>query len=103
VTVAADETKMLHWARKGAEQGDATCQNSLGYSILIGIDGSYDFVEATTWLILAVERSSPGEVHDRAAVNLANARAQLSDEEAAEAERRAQAWRERFGSVAGQP
>jgi hypothetical protein len=48
------------------------------------------------WLTLAAERSPPGELHDRAVANLANARTQLSEDEQAEAERRAQAWREKF-------
>jgi hypothetical protein len=62
------------------------------------LDVSYDLVEATTWLILASERSQSGEVHDWAMVNLANARAQLSEEEQAEAEKRAQHWREKFAA-----
>jgi hypothetical protein len=97
-----DTTKLLYWARKCAEQGDPTCGNSLGYSILIGLDGTYDFVEAVTWLTLAVERAPPGEVHDRAAVNLANAKAQLNEQELAEAAKRAQIWRDRFGAVSVQ-
>jgi uncharacterized protein len=95
--LAQDMAKMLYWSRKCAEQGDPTCANSLGYSILIGLDGTYDFVESVTWLILAVERAPAGEVHDRAVVNLGNAKAQLNEQELAEAEKRAQAWREKFG------
>jgi hypothetical protein len=94
--VERDAKQMLVWARKAAEQGNAWCQNSLGYSLLTGLDGSYDYVESAMWLTLAVERSPPGELHDRAVANLANARTQLSEDEQAEAERRAQAWREKF-------
>jgi len=86
----------MYWQRKAAEQGNPAGMNGLGYSILTGVDGSYDFVEACAWLIVAVERSEPGEVHDRAVVNLRDTRAQLDDAEQAEAERRAQHWREVF-------
>jgi len=43
-----------------------------------------------------VERSQPGELHDRAAVNQRNAQARSSEAEQAESERRPQRWREVF-------
>jgi hypothetical protein len=68
--------------------------NGLGYSIMIGFDDTYDFVEAWAWLTLAVERAPPGDVHDRAVVNLARARTLLGDADLPKAEARAQHLRE---------
>jgi TPR repeat protein len=96
--VQADPSRMMYWQRRAAEQGEAAGMNGLGYAILTGMDGSYDFVESCTWLILAVERSAPGDLHDRAVVNLRDVRAQLSAPEQAEAERRAQQWRDAFAA-----
>jgi len=97
IGVKPDQAQQLYWVRKAAEAGSPSGMNGLGYSILIGLDGTYDFVEACAWLILAVERSGAGELHDRAVVNLDNARAQLNDAEQAEAEARAAHWRAVFG------
>ena len=52
--VPEDIGQMLVWNRKAAEQGDGLAEASLGYAILTGLDGTYDFVEAACWLILAV-------------------------------------------------
>ncbi len=52
---------MLHWERKAAEGGDPIAAAMLGYAIMIGIDGTYDLVEAATWLTLAAESPRCGE------------------------------------------
>ncbi len=56
----ANDAKMLHWQRKAAESGDAMAAGMLGYAIMIGLDGTYDAVEAATWLTLAAE-NAPAE------------------------------------------
>jgi TPR repeat protein len=56
----ADDTEMLRWERKAAESGDAVAAGMLGYAIMIGLDGTYDFVEAATWLTLAASSAQPG-------------------------------------------
>ena len=94
--VAADQKRMLFWSRKAAEQGDTYAQNSLGYSLLIGRNIPIDLIEACSWLILAVERSPAGELHDRATVNLRDAKSQLNWIDEAEAERRAGERRKMF-------
>ena len=91
--VPVDEKEMLAWARKAAEQGEGMALNSLGYSILTGIDGTYDFVEAACWLTLAVERITVEAERQRAQVNLDNALEQLNDAEKADATARAARWR----------
>ena len=53
----ADDAQMLHWQRKAAEAGDAEAAGMLGYAIMIGLDGTYDIVEAATWLTLATENA----------------------------------------------
>ena len=93
-----DVAQMLSWARKAAEQGQPQAENTLGYAILTGADGTYDFVEAACWLILAVERAANDADRQRAQVNLDNALAQLNDAEKAEAETRAATWRAKFGA-----
>ena len=94
--VIADESQMFVWARKAAEQGHGDALNSVGFSILSGVNGSYDYVEAASWLILAVERITVEAERQRAQVNLANAMVQLDDTERAEAETRAATWRAKF-------
>ena len=94
----ADDKEMLVWARKAAEQGEGLALNALGYSILIGIDGTYDFVEAACWLTLAVERITIESERHRAKVNLDTVLEQLNDVEKVEAESRAAVWRAKFAS-----
>jgi len=53
----ADDSLMLLWARKAAEKGDAEAAALLGYAIMIGLDKTYDYVEAATWLTLAVDNA----------------------------------------------
>jgi TPR repeat protein len=78
------------WLRKSAEQGRPEAMNGLGYSIMIGFDDTYNFVEAYAWLTLAVERALPGDIHDRAVVNLEKAKTLLAEDDLPKAEARAQ-------------
>jgi TPR repeat protein len=97
--VERDDAQQLAWARKAAAQGDAVSQNTVGYLILTGVGGSYDYVEAAMWLTLALERSGPGELHDLASENLHTAMAQLKPEEQEEVARRVAYWREVNGGA----
>ena len=56
---------MLSWGRKAAEKGDAIAAGMVGYAIMLGLDGSYDLVEAATWLTLAADagHSNDWRVH----------------------------------------
>jgi TPR repeat protein len=96
--VPADIGQMLVWNHKAAEQGDGLAATALGYEILTGLDGTYDFVEAACWLILAVERIDDESERQRAKINLDNALDQLNGTEKAEAESRAAAWRAKFAA-----
>jgi hypothetical protein len=102
--VPADTEQLVFWLRKAAEQGEPAGLDGYGYAILTGLDDTYDYVAACTWLILAVERSQPGDAHNRAVVNLGNAKAELTPSEIAAAERNAALWRGVFlarNNVAG--
>jgi hypothetical protein len=57
-------------------------------------------VEALKWLTLAVERSEPGDVHNRATVNLNRARAQATHQQIEEAGRRAEELRAKWRASA---
>ena len=96
--VPADPALVVAWARKAAVQGYGEAQNTLGYAILSGYDGSYDYVEAACWLTLAVERAATDAARQRARANLDSALAQLSEAEKVEAESRAAGWRVEFGN-----
>ena len=74
-------------------------QNTVGYLILTGVGGSYDYVEAAMWLTLAAERSGAGELHDLATENLHTAMAQLSPDEQTEVTKRVTEWRAVNGGV----
>jgi acyl-CoA hydrolase len=74
-------------------------QNTVGYLILTGVGGSYDFVEAAMWLTLAMERSGPGELHDLATENLHTATVQLKPGEMAEVAKRVARWHEVNGGA----
>jgi hypothetical protein len=75
--------------------------NGLGYSIMIGFDDTYDFVEAFAWLTLAVERAPPGDVHDRALVNLAKGKELMGEADLPKAEARVEHLREMLPAQAG--
>jgi TPR repeat protein len=94
--VRADDALMLQWERKAAEAGDPMAAGMLGYSILIGIDGSYDLVEATTWLTLATERAHPGDWRRHAAVFAEDAEGKLTPAERQAFQARLARWQVTF-------
>ena len=74
-----------------AKLGETDAMNKCGYGLLIGGQGvAPNLVEALKWLTLAVERSKPGEVHDRSTVNLNRALAQATPQQVEEAQQRAE-------------
>jgi hypothetical protein len=89
----ADDAQMLRWERKAAEAGDALAAGMLGYAIMIGLDGSYDLVEAATWLTLAAEHAHPGEWRLQAAVYSKDAESRLTPREREAFHARLAHWR----------
>ncbi|HET8996257.1 MAG TPA: tetratricopeptide repeat protein, partial [Acetobacteraceae bacterium] len=95
--VPLDYAQSFAWAQRAAVQGDALSENTVGYALLIGRSVPEDAARACVWLQLAVERSKPGELKDRAKVNLARAREQLTAEQAGSCANQAAEWQARFG------
>ena len=79
----ADDTRMLHWQRKAAEAGDAMAAGMLGYAILIGLDGTYDLVEAATWLTLATDHPRSETWRSHSAAYARDAQSKLTSKEQA--------------------
>jgi hypothetical protein len=50
----------------------------LGYAILLGLDGSYDLVEAATWLTLSVEHAPSADWRATAAAHAKEAQDKLT-------------------------
>ena len=65
----------------------------LGYAIMIGIDGTYDLVEAATWLTLAAENAHSGEWRVHAAVYSQDAQSKLTPLEREAFQARLARWR----------
>jgi uncharacterized protein len=84
---------MLLWEHKAAEGGDAVAAGMLGYSIMIGIDGTYDLVEAATWLTLASEKASSDDWRGHAAVYAKDAQNRLTPPEREAFNARLARWR----------
>jgi hypothetical protein len=91
--VPSDDTQMLFWARRAAEGGDAEAAAIVGYAIMIGLDGTYDLVEAATWLTLAADSVHGGAWRDRAAAYSRDASAKLTQIEQAAYRARLGRWR----------
>ncbi|HBK05740.1 MAG TPA: hypothetical protein DDZ81_07720 [Acetobacteraceae bacterium] len=76
--VPADDTQMLRWGRKAARAGDAEAAGMVGYAIMIGIDGSYDLVEAATLLTVASENAPSADWRNHAAAIAQEAQSKLT-------------------------
>jgi TPR repeat protein len=94
--VTIDFSKSLEWARKAAVEGDAMSENTVGYSLLIGRAVAQDVKEACVWPQLAYDRADPGELKDRARVNLMNSRARLTEEQDKSCTQEAAKWQTNF-------
>ena len=84
---------MLLWERKAAEAGDAVAAGMLGYAIMIGVDGTYDLVEAATWLTLAAENAHSDDWRGHAAVYAKDAQSRLTPPEREAFHARLARWR----------
>jgi TPR repeat protein len=89
----ADDSQMLFWTRKAAENGDAEAAALLGDAIMVGLDGSYDYVEAATWLTLAVDKAHDAVWQPRAAAYLRTVQDALTPAERAACDARLNHWR----------
>jgi len=99
--VHQDFAKAIDWYCAAADGGLAHGMNSCGFGLLIGGPGvTPNLVEALKWLILAVERAEPGEILQRATVNLNRARAQATPQQIDDAERRAEEMRAKWRASA---
>ena len=65
----------------------------LGYAILIGIDGSYDLVEAATWLTLAVENARSDDWRGHVAAYARDAQSKLTPPQREAFQARLARWR----------
>ena len=92
--VAPDDTQMLRWTRIAAHAGDAEAAGMLGYEILIGIDGTYDLVEAAAWLTLASEKAQSTGWRARAAAIAREAESKLTRPEQEALNARLARWRD---------
>jgi len=89
----ADDLQMLFWARKAAENGDAEAAALLGYAIMIGLDGSYDYAEAASWLALAVDKAQDAAWRDRAVAYLRDIQSKLTPAERTACDARLTHWK----------
>jgi TPR repeat protein len=92
--VPKNEPEAYEWWRAGAELGDSDAQRHLGRLYRDGRCISRDYIEAYKWLILAAARE-PFIKHNHANEREAIA-SQMTPDEVAEAQRRAEAWTEAF-------
>jgi hypothetical protein len=84
---------MLRWGRKAAQAGDAEAAGLVGYAIMIGIDGSYDLVEAATLLTVASENARSADWRNRAAAIAREAQSKLTRPEREAFNARLARWR----------
>jgi TPR repeat protein len=95
--VRQDFAKAMEWYCAAAADGLGAAMNKCGYSLLIGGPGvAPDRIEALKWLTLAVERTGPGDSHDRATVNLRRALIDAAPREKTEAARLAEDLRRKL-------
>ena len=91
--VAPDDAQMLRWTRTAVCAGDAEAAGMLGYAIMIGIDGTYDLVEAAAWLTLASEKAHSTGWRARAAAIAREAESKLTRSEQEALNARLARWR----------
>ena len=90
-SVAADGAKSAYWAQKAAERGDPSSQLRLAILKYLGQGVEQDRVEAAKWWRVALHTDNAGWVANvRRTVE--SAEAKMTEEQLAEAQRRADAW-----------
>jgi len=89
--VMPDDTVAVEWFRRGAEQGDANGQFLLASMYANGQGVLQDNAEAFMWLQLAADQSR-GQLRERYVKSRDEVAAQMTEEQIAEAQRRAGSW-----------
>ena len=84
----SDAAQAVHWLARSAERGDAESQHLLGLLYLDGKVVERKPAEAYKWLLLSSERG-----HVLSAVILRESRDKFSDEDRAEGQKLAAAWK----------
>ena len=87
-----DFVEAERWYRLAAEQGDPFAQASLGILYRFGKGIPRDYVEAFMWFYLAANQTTGGDQQSIAEMRDAT-RARMTDEQYAEAIRRARDWK----------
>lgn len=90
--VQQDDLTALRWFSRAADQGDAEAQYNLGVMYMTGRGALKNITEGYFWTSLAVPHMTGGAVA-MARENLSFARARLTPEQIAEADRRIAAWK----------
>jgi uncharacterized protein len=91
--VPADDRQMLMWEHKAAEAGDAVAAGMLGYAIMIGVDGTYDLVEAAIWLTLATQNAHTDDWRGHTAAYAKDVQSRLTPPEREAFHARLARWR----------
>ena len=89
--VPQDSAEAARWFRRAADQGDATAQQNLGVMYANGEGVPREFVAAHMWLNVAAAQAT-GATRASALQGRDVVAQQLTADQIAEAERRAQAW-----------
>ena len=91
-----DPKQAAEWFRRAAEHGLPEAQVQLSGDVLIGVaaaDGKPDKIEALKWLLLGADAVTDPLVKQVAVTQRAALEGELTADERAEAEKRADAWR----------
>jgi TPR repeat protein len=91
--VEQDYVAAAEWYRKAAEQGDVEAQANLGLYYASGQGVNRDDVEAHMWLNLAISRIEAIKTRRRLMDARDEVATRLTDEQLAEAQRRANSWK----------
>ncbi len=89
--VPQDDAEAVRWYRLAADQGDADAQFNLGVRYATGEGVPQDDVQAHMWFNLTASRST-GEDRESAVSARDRARARMTAEQVAEAQRLAREW-----------
>ena len=89
--VPQDYAEAVRWYRLAADQGHASAQVGLGSMYINGEGVPQSYVQAHMWHNLVASRAT-GEMRERAVRNRDRARARMTVEQVAEAQRLAREW-----------
>ena len=91
--VPKDIEEAVKWHRRAAEQGNYYAQKALSGRYMDGQGVEQDDIQAYKWLEIAISRSPESPLRESSEQSRKNLAALMSDEDIAEAERQARAWR----------